>query len=282
GDAGEPGDEGIAGVQGRQGGPGQVGPQGSQGPPGRDGRPGEPGPIGPSGPSGPPGPPGQNLVIFSDARKGPRYYRGTDPEEEDKEDEVPNDLVGYVHDRYAKKLKPPGTRLFPARSCGDLFYDHPDLESGYYWIEPFILSSKNAFIAKCDFKQKHTCVYPIENRPFTHMFNYIQLMKLTLLSRRVEQTITYHCKNSQAWNEQTKKSVELIGYDAETINMASPMFYRPKVLENGCNNMDGEWHQTKLAITTKRRLRLPITGAIPIDKETGEYYIEEGPVCFHH
>jgi hypothetical protein len=60
-------------------------------------------------------------------------------------------------------------------------------------------------------------------------------MKLTLLSRRVEQTITYHCMNSQAWNEQTKKSVELIGYDEKIINMASPMFYRPKVIENGCN-----------------------------------------------
>ena len=70
---------------------------------------------------------------------------------------------------------------------------------------------------------------------FMHQFNYPQLSALRLLSRRVEQTITYHCKNSPAWNEKLKQSMELVGFDGKKINMASPMFYKPRVLLNECN-----------------------------------------------
>ena len=36
-------------------------------------------------------------------------------------------------DRYRK---PDGTRENPARSCRDLWYGHPHLKSGWYWIDP--------------------------------------------------------------------------------------------------------------------------------------------------
>ena len=46
--------------------------------------------------------------------------------------------------------------------------------------------------------------------------------------------------------------------------------------------IDGEWHKTKLVISTKEKLRLPIMGVHPINKETGEYEIVNGPICFQH
>lgn len=60
-------------------------------------------------------------------------------------------------------------------------------------------------------------------------------MNLRLLSKRVEQNITYLCKNSPAWNEDTKQSLNLIGHDGEMINIASSKFYKPRVFENECN-----------------------------------------------
>ena len=45
-------------------------------------------------------------------------------------DDVQDSLIGYVHDRFDKILKPTGTRQYPARTCADLYHDHPELESG--------------------------------------------------------------------------------------------------------------------------------------------------------
>ena len=58
-------------------------------------------------------------------------------------------------------------------------------------------------------------------------------MFLRYLSKSVQQTTVYHCKNSPAWIEEKKQSLEMAGYDGEPISIGSP--YKPSVLVNDCN-----------------------------------------------
>ena len=56
---------------------------------------------------------------------------------------------------------------------------------------------------------------------------------LRLLSSTVRQQITYHCKNSMAFDGKLK-SINLIGENEVDIHMNSPRKYRPTLIEDGC------------------------------------------------
>lgn len=61
----------------------------------------------------------------------------------------------------------------------------------------------------------------------------VQMTFLRLLSTHVRQEITYHCKNSLAFDGK-QKSINLRGENDIEINMKSPSKYRPKIIEDGC------------------------------------------------
>ena len=47
-----------------------------------------------------------------------------------------------------KMKKPIGTKNSPARSCKDLFFGHPQLKDGFYWIDPNLGMSDDAVKVK--------------------------------------------------------------------------------------------------------------------------------------
>ncbi len=152
--------------------PGMKGARGPPGIPGLEGPPGPKGVLGPTGPkgdSGPqgvpgsPGPPGELPLLPPDilfqkdapASSGRRQRRDADvgPDRGDlagererfassasSSDEV--DLVTVYTDVYNMRIelermkKPLGTRNHPARACKDLAQGHPQLEDGFYWVDP--------------------------------------------------------------------------------------------------------------------------------------------------
>ena len=61
----------------------------------------------------------------------------------------------------------------------------------------------------------------------------IQMTFLRLLSNSVRQQITYHCKNSMAFDG-VKQSISLTGENEIDINMNSPSKYRPTIIADDC------------------------------------------------
>ena len=60
----------------------------------------------------------------------------------------------------------------------------------------------------------------------------VQMKFLRLLSRTVYQNITYHCYNSQAWDEEEGRTIKVQG-DNE-MDLTSLMKTKPLVLKNEC------------------------------------------------
>ena len=56
---------------------------------------------------------------------------------------------------------------------------------------------------------------------------------LRLLSARMTQTITYHCYNSRAWEDENDRKIQLQG-DNE-IDLTSSEKTKPKVVTNNCD-----------------------------------------------
>ncbi len=159
---------GMKGARGPSGIPGLEGPPGPKGVMGPTGPKGD---AGPQGVPGSPGPPGELPLLppdilfqkdapassSSDRRRlrGRRHRRDADagPDRGDlgrrdrsssssssSSDEV--DLVTVYTDVYNMRVelermkKPLGTRSHPARACKDLAQGHPQLEDGFYWVDP--------------------------------------------------------------------------------------------------------------------------------------------------
>ena len=60
-----------------------------------------------------------------------------------------------------------------------------------------------------------------------------QMKFLRLLSMRITQTITYHCYNSRAWEEEVDRTIKLQG-DNE-MELTSSEKTKPKVITNNCD-----------------------------------------------
>jgi len=109
------------------------------------------------------------------------------------------------------------------------------------------------------------------------------------------QNITFHCKNlhaSRNSHQSMKKFVKVLTSDDMEIHTHK---HHPKnkltVLEDGCSQMDGQWHKTVFQYSSSSIERLPIQDvAVFFDKEQMtkdnkankdlEFAIELGPVCF--
>lgn len=92
-----------------------------------------------------------------------------------------------------------GTRSCPARCCGDLFNDWPELEDGDYFIDPNFGNTKDAILAYCNrtsvsesgFIYAETC-------PHKSLENCPQLESMKTCGAQSRLTCSYKCENPNA------------------------------------------------------------------------------------
>ena len=141
---GRRGSPGPSGNSGPFGAFGELGEKGPSGPRGASGDEGFPGPVGPAGPPGAPGPRAltaydyfKNAAPLNQDKGFAKHYtlyrsqRSQDPETIRMKSK--NGVFNYLEEveyRLENKLKPDGSRFFPAKSCKDLKLCHPNSETG--------------------------------------------------------------------------------------------------------------------------------------------------------
>merc|ERR1712200_237640 len=295
---------GHRGLIGLQGLPGPMGPQGAKGPPGLMGAPGPRGPSGEEGkrgppgelgPPGPPGPPGESSGYDAAALAallGSGNSKGPDPLSADEPARM-----------FAPDLSDGGKNT-PAKTCKDLLSNYPDKESGDYWIDPNGADPKDAILVYCDMEKKATCV---QSKPeISEEINIIsqekeiwigegnyydinykadsnQLSFLQLFSENAEQSITYHCLNSFAYEGKPgnyRKALTFMSWNDLEIHHRGRFKY--SVIEDGCNKRDGSWHKAVFKITSNKPTRLPIVDLKVEDamRPGQKFKLEVGQVCF--
>ena len=106
---------------------------------------------------------------------------------------------------------------------------------------------------------------------------------LQLLSARAEQTVTYHCRNSIAYNNprgNQRKSISLMAWnDLEIQNRGK---FRYSVDEDGCQDRGDDWAKTVFKIETAKPTRLPVVDVKVEDLGSPNQFfrVELGDVCF--
>merc|ERR1712241_1300955 len=238
GPRGEPGVPGIRGTVGLDGDVGAIGMMGIPGPRGPQGNDGKKGPLGDVGPPGPPGPPGESIGYDAASLSmlvGQGRPKGPDPLQNDEggrifppelsEEELKSLVISAykkLKDSFAEFQTPDGDKNTPAKTCRDLFVAHPEKPSGEYWIDPNGADPRDSILVYCDADTKSTCisskpeislemamkneptkaVWLSESRSAKHILNYKadknQMSFMQLLSKKADQSIIFHCKNTIA------------------------------------------------------------------------------------
>lgn len=223
-----------------------------------------------------------------------RNYRSEEIKEKKK-----NGIFNYLEEmeyRLENKMKPDGTRFFPAKSCKDLKLCHPDTETGYYWLDTNGGDVTDAFLAHCMFDddRMETCIQPqktkyeeisytpVKKNRFTWFLEEIrseddtfkydvstsQLNHLRISSGMVRQNLTYHCLNSRAKiMVMTRDEQEMASLD---------------VLSDECSRMDGEWRKSVFEVQTRDTDQLPIqdVAVMDIGEKNQRFKLQVGPICF--
>jgi collagen type II alpha len=223
-------------------------------------------------------------------------------------DEDKKNLVIRAYKRLKESFeefkKPDGGKNSPAKTCKDLKTSFPDKESGDYWIDPNGADPKDAILVYCDMENKATCVqakpemsseinivsqekevwvgeenhYDINYKADSNQLSFIQL-----LSDKAEQTLTYHCLNSWAYESRPgnfRKSVTFMSWNDLEIKARGRFKY--DVLEDGCKNRNGEWSKSVFKIESSKPTRLPVVDIKVEDagRPGQKFKIEVGQVCF--
>lgn len=211
---------------------------------------------------------------------------------------------------YRKFMRPEGTKDAPAKTCRDLAYTHPELPSGEYWVDPNEGDVQDAIVVHCDMETKATCVLPQPGltQEFTHSgrsqgvtwlgddiqpgfeFTYKadgnQLRFLQLLSSEAKQELTYHCKESvavfDASRRNLRKSMQIMTADDVELKARGNRKFKYRVVEDGCKHRSTTWATTKISYTTNKPQRLPFVdiGLRDVGRPNQAFKIELGPVCF--
>ncbi|CAB4000172.1 collagen alpha-1(I) chain-like, partial [Paramuricea clavata] len=308
---------------GLAGGQGMAGPNGDQGRKGVSGGQGPPGPPGPPGPQAV-GAAALGVGASTSSEKGPRppdYYRGRvnnileslrtnilDPEKYESESK-PFKTISTIMGDIDLIRKPDGSKKHPALTCKDLFKNYPTLKSGNYWIDPNGGIRNDAVLAFCHLESQSSCVFPknlkIEKKSWYEGKNryiwfaeelkdddkvkYIvdgsQIRFLQMFSAKGWQNITYHCRNSVAWNDENNSktnSIKLRGDNGMEYHALSAKKFRPTVIKDECNKKDGKWHETTVHVFTQNTARLPIRDVAVYDvgRKGQQFGVEFGAVCF--
>lgn len=215
---------------------------------------------------------------------------------------------------------PDGTKKSPARTCRDLKQCHPDWKSGEYWIDPNQGCTVDAIKVFCNMETGESCIYPKPaNIPRKNwwttkggdrkhiwfgeamnggfQFNYgdenlapntasIQMTFLRLLSTEASQNLTYHCRNSIAYMDESsgnlKKALLLRGSNDVEIRAEGNSRFTYSVLEDGCKKHTGQWSKTVIEYKSQKTSRLPLVDIAPVDIGGAhqEFGVDVGAVCF--
>jgi len=320
GESGPIGPLGMKGAEGPPGLPGLEGPPGPKGTTGATGPKGDSGPLGPPGPSGPPGelpllPP--DILFQRDApfQRPKREIRGDHGggQRARPQQDSDVDLVTVYTDIYNMRIelekikKPIGTRNSPARTCQDLYYGHPQMKDGFYWIDPNLGMPDDAVKVWCNMEAGgQTCVSPdvhasrMPNIPWRKStegwystlrggfrISYdsmgpVQLTFLRLMSREAHQNFTYTCINSAAWFDSRTGSYDsAIKLQGDNEVEFSAQENIPTIIMDGCKARQAE-SKTIFEVRTTRLGQLPIVDFYPVDygQQQQAFGFEVGPVCF--
>lgn len=113
-----------------------------------------------------------------------------------------------------------------------------------------------------------------------------QLQFLQLLSSEASQELTYHCKNSIAVYDASRRSLRsamqiMTSSDTE-LKARGNKKLRYRIIHDGCKRKQSTWASTKVSYRTDRPQRLPFTdvGLRDVGGEDQAFKIEVGPVCF--
>lgn len=194
-----------------------------------------------------------------------------------------------INDRFKAVKQPSGeSKLYASRSCRDLFLDHPDKESGDYWIDPNLGCTDDAILVHCDKTTKETCLTAETHRVINATwytgkskrifysamrgggkFTYadkVQLLFLRLLSIHARQTVTFTCRNVEA--------------NLEFLSSSNVVLRDYEVIENTCNS--GEWGRAVISYETALTDNLPFEdfSVGDLGAEDQEFGLEMGKVCF--
>lgn len=215
---------------------------------------------------------------------------------------------------------PEGSKKNPARTCRDLKLCHPDWKSGEYWIDPNQGCTVDAIKVFCNMETGESCIYPkptkiprknwwsSKSKERKHIwfgetmnggfhFSYgddnmapntasIQMTFLRLLSTEASQNLTYHCKNSVAYMDDStgnlKKAVLLQGSNDVEIRAEGNSRFMYSVIEDGCTKHTGHWGKTVIEYRSQKTSRLPLVDIAPMDigGADQEFGVDVGPVCF--
>lgn len=247
-------------------------------------------------------------------------YRADDASVRDRDTEVDTSLKS-LSQKIENIRTPEGTQANPARMCRDLSMSRPEWKSGLYWVDPNQGSPLDAIKVFCNLETGQTCVSPSQNTiplknwytsknirekkhvwfgesmPNGFQFQYgsegsdpedvnIQLTFMRLMSNEASQNITYHCKNSIAYMDETtgnlKKALLLQGSNDIEIRAEGNSRFTYRVSEDGCTSHTGTRGKTVIDYTTTKTSRLPIIDIAPMDigAPDQEFGVEVGPVCF--
>jgi len=229
-----------------------------------------------------------------------------------------NNRLQQLKSKVDKFIKNPnGTRDFPARTCNDLKAFYPELNSGFYWIDPNRGCKEDAIRVHCNFTSDEdritTCVYPAKTMSvdkkhwskelfsasadkyfdehhelgeLEYTADTTQLKYLGLLSGDARQNVTIHCRERAVWyNRETsgyEKAMKFKGMSDQIFEKSKIERFSPKVLVDDCQYMSKGWKETVLEFTSHKFIRLPIVDFAPStsDNRNSEFGIELGPVCF--
>uniref|UniRef100_A0A667WAQ1 Collagen, type V, alpha 3b n=1 Tax=Myripristis murdjan TaxID=586833 RepID=A0A667WAQ1_9TELE len=206
---------------------------------------------------------------------------------------------------------PLGTYHSPARTCKELYFLHPELPDGEYWIDPNQGCHRDSFKVFCNFTAHgETCLQPDKKfqsvswkgeKPGTwyskfrkgKQFSYtgsdgvpvhvVQLTFLKLLSATAKQTFTYHCLNSAAWLHTATYSHEhalrFRGSNGEELTHENTHYLG----KNYCRSARSGQERTVLEFDAPHSDTLPIIDVAVSDFGNGnqKFGFQVGPVCYN-
>ncbi|XP_063059554.1 collagen alpha-3(V) chain-like [Engraulis encrasicolus] len=355
GPKGEEGPVGPIGFIGPPGPPGLAGGSGQKGSKGNQGPIGPRGDTGPAGPPGPPGYPAvstRSLPIQEDGTGRRRRHStvdgatlegdsmtltrdidgGMEEDEADDEDLFLSDQPageggdGQDMEEVFASLSsmrveveglrtPMGTFDSPARTCKELWFCHPDLKDGEYWIDPNQGCHRDAFKVFCNFTAEgETCLDPDtkfqsvklaawnKEKPGTWYSKFkkgskfvysdvsgqpvhiVQLNFLKLLSATARQTFTYVCQNSAGWYDSASRgygrALRFRGSGGEELTYENSHFIQPR--HDGCQSRVGQ-ERTVLEFDSEDSDMFPIMDVAVSDfgNSKQKFGFELGRVCFN-
>lgn len=182
------------------------------------------------------------------------------------------------------------SKAHASRSCRNLFLDHPDKDSGVFWIDPNLGCTDDAIQVFCDKTTMETCLtaetHLVTNatwytgRPkriyYSNMrggvkFTYAEKTQLTflrLLSIEARQTVTFYCRNVDA--------------NLEFLNSREDVLRDYEILENTCQSASDIWGKAVISYQTDITDNLPIddfsVGNLGADNQ--EFGFDMGRACF--